>query len=208
MKPPNDIIKVTKFIKTKKDSFMNSPLFHKHLFWTNIGISVVLSGAGDFFIQRHETGHKNKVDNHKSTASQLSSSGVRWNPKRSCHMAVSFGLTSGFLCHFWYKFLDDKIQGNTIRLVTKKIILDQILFSPVLIAACLIVSGMIDKSSIADIKKEMINKGTQLYLAEWCVWPPAQFVNFYFLPTRLRVIYDNTISLGYDMYTSHVKNSP
>ena len=75
-------------------------------------------------------------------------------------MAVSFGLTSGFLCHYWYKFLDDKIQGNTIRLVTKKIILDQILFSPVLIAACLIVSGMIDKSSIADIKKEMINKGT------------------------------------------------
>ena len=77
-------------------------------------------------------------------------------------MAVSFGLTSGFLCHFWYKFLDDKIQGNTIRLVTKKIILDQIFFSPVLIAACLIVSGMIDKSSIADIKREMINKGTTI----------------------------------------------
>jgi len=49
--------------------------------------------------------------------------------------------------------------------------------------------------------------GTQLYIAEWFIWPPAQFVNFYFLPTRLRVIYDNTISLGYDMYTSHVKNS-
>ena len=49
--------------------------------------------------------------------------------------------------------------------------------------------------------------GTQLYLAEWFIWPPAQFVNFYFLPTRFRVIYDNAISLGYDMYTSHVKNT-
>ena len=49
--------------------------------------------------------------------------------------------------------------------------------------------------------------GTQLYLAEWFIWPPAQFVNFYFLPTRFRVIYDNVISLGYDMYTSHVKHS-
>ena len=49
--------------------------------------------------------------------------------------------------------------------------------------------------------------GTQLYLAEWFIWPPAQFVNFYFLPTRYRVIYDNVISFGYDMYTSHVKNS-
>ena len=78
MKPPNDLSKVTKFIKTKKDSFMNSPLFHKHLFWTNIGISVVLSGAGDFFIQRHEISHTNKVDHHNNTASQLSSSGVRY----------------------------------------------------------------------------------------------------------------------------------
>ena len=49
--------------------------------------------------------------------------------------------------------------------------------------------------------------GTQLYLAEWFIWPPAQFVNFYFLPTRFRVVYDNVISLGYDMYTSNVKNS-
>ena len=49
--------------------------------------------------------------------------------------------------------------------------------------------------------------GTQLYLAEWFIWPPPQFVNFYFLPTRFRVIYDNVISLGYDMYTSHVKHS-
>ena len=44
-------------------------------------------------------------------------------------------------------------------------------------------------------------------MAEWFIWPPAQFVNFYFLPTRFRVIYDNGISLGYDMYTSHVKYS-
>jgi len=186
---------------------MNSSLLHKHLFWTNIGISVILSGAGDFFIQRHET-IQNKNSINKNSTCQVSSSCVRWNPKRSCHMAVSFGLTSGFLCHFWYKFLDNKIQGNTIKVVTKKIIWDQIFFSPILIVACLLVSGIIEKSSSDDIQSDIRNKGTQLYIAEWFVWPPAQFVNFYFLPTKFRVIYDNTISLGYDMYTSHVKNSP
>jgi protein Mpv17 len=36
------------------------------------------------------------------------------------------------------------------------------------------------------------------------VWPPAQVINFYLLPTRFRVLYDNTISLGYDVYTSYV----
>ena len=45
-------------------------------------------------------------------------------------------------------------------------------------------------------------------MAEWLLWPPAQFVNFYFLPTRYRVAYDNLISLIYDVYTSHVKHKP
>jgi protein Mpv17 len=50
--------------------------------------------------------------------------------------------------------------------------------------------------------------GCELYVAEWLLWPPAQFVNFYFLPTRYRVAYDNLISLIYDVYTSHVKHKP
>ena len=49
--------------------------------------------------------------------------------------------------------------------------------------------------------------GTQLWLSEWFIWPPAQFVNFYFLPTKYRVVYDNLVSLFYDWYTSHLKHS-
>ncbi len=45
-----------------------------------------------------------------------------------------------------------------------------------------------------------------MYLAEWVIWPPAQFVNFWLLPTRFRVLFDNAVSLGYDVYTSHVKH--
>ena len=33
-----------------------------------------------------------------------------------------------------------------------------------------------------------------------------QFFNFYFLPTRYRVAFDNVVSLGFDTYTSHVKH--
>jgi protein Mpv17 len=52
--------------------------------------------------------------------------------------------------------------------------------------------------------KELKQKGWRLYVAEWVVWPPAQVINFYLLPTRFRVLYDNTVSLGYDIYTSYV----
>jgi len=163
MKCPLHWTHVTRYIKSKKDLIINSSLFHKHLFWTNIGISVALSGAGDYFIQRHESGSNNRHIDYKSSTCQKSLTAVRWNPKRSCHMAISFGLTSGFLCHFWYKFLDTKIQGNTIKAVTKKIIWDQILFSPILIVACLFVAGMMDSSSPKDIKNDIRDKGRKIY---------------------------------------------
>jgi protein Mpv17 len=61
--------------------------------------------------------------------------------------------------------------------------------------------------SVSEVIQEMKIKAWRLYAAEWVVWPPAQIINFYILPTRFRVLYDNTISLGYDVYTSRVKHS-
>ena len=66
--------------------------------------------------------------------------------------------------------------------------------------------AILEKSDWTEFKKEVKNKAHKLYIAEWVVWPPAQIINFYLLPTRYRVLYDNTISLGYDIYTSQVKH--
>ena len=52
-------------------------------------------------------------------------------------MSMSFGLTSGFLCHFWYNFLDRMYPGKGIKIVFKKIISDQIIFSPICIGKSL-----------------------------------------------------------------------
>ena len=48
--------------------------------------------------------------------------------------------------------------------------------------------------------------GSNLYAAEWLIWPPAQFINFSLLPTRYRVAFDNLVSLGFDGYTSYIKH--
>ncbi len=177
-------------------------LFSKrNLFFTNVALSFSLSGLGDWLQQVNE--------NKKSaTAAAATSSSKRWNARRTLHMSVSFGLTSGFLCHYWYNFLDRAVVGRGFAVIGRKIVYDQLLFSPVCLAACLIVAGAYEGSSRRQIASDVVHKGGNLYLAECLVWPPAQFVNFYFLPTRFRVVFDNLVSLGFDTYTSYVKHTP
>lgn len=119
-------------------------------------------------------------------------------------MAIS-GMSVGIVCHYWYRFLDARLPGKTIGTVLKKVIFDQLICSPLYIGIFFLTLGVLENKSWAEVKLEIKDKAHKLYIAEWIVWPPAQIINFYFLPTRFRVLYDNTISLGYDFYTSHVK---
>ena len=162
--------------------------FNKHLFATNVGLSFGLSGVGDIIEQKIES--KKKVT-------------INWS--RTLHMSTSFGLTSGFLCHFWYNYLDKMLPGSGIRVILQKIAWDQVLFSPVCIVSCLVVAGKMENKSVSSLTSQTVQLGGRLYLAEWLLWPPAQFINFYYLPTKYRVLYDNIVSLVYDTYTSNVK---
>ena len=90
----------------------------------------------------------------------------------------------------------------------KKLVIDQLIFSPICIFSIFVtlsvVSKLFNQDSRFDSTEEMKDKGWKLYVAEWAVWPPAQFINFYILPTKYRVLYDNSISLLFDCYTSYV----
>ncbi|XP_018404642.1 PREDICTED: mpv17-like protein 2 [Cyphomyrmex costatus] len=161
----------------------------KHLLYTNIGISISLSGIGDILEQHYEI-LKDKWD--------------KWSFTRTRNMSIS-GMSIGIICHYWYKFLDSRMAGCTIRIVLKKVIIDQLICSPLCISTFFFTLALMENNNLTEFKNEIRKKAHRLYVAEWVIWPPAQVINFYFLPTRYRVLYDNMISLGYDIYTSHVK---
>ena len=89
--------------------------------------------------------------------------------------------------------------------ICRKVLLDQLIFSPINISLFLVVIGLMEGLRRREIWEELQDKGWTLFKAEWMVWPPAQFVNFYFLPTRYRVLFDSTVSLFFDYYYSYVK---
>ncbi|CAH1778744.1 unnamed protein product [Owenia fusiformis] len=168
------------------------PLFSdRYLLYTNTGITVFLSGTGDFLVQHYDI-----VQGRQDY----------WDPLRTLRLATS-GVFIGPMCHYWYRFLDRVIPGRTIKAVSKKIFWDQLIFSPVNISTFFIVVGIIEGQSLKSLYQELKCKGPTLFKAELMIWPPAQLMNFAVVPLRFRVLFDNTVSLGFDWYYSHVKHN-
>lgn len=166
--------------------------FHrKNLFYTNVLLSIGISTLGDLLEQSYEI-HTQQID--------------KIDYGRTAHMGFS-GFTAGVICHHWYNFLDKIIVGRSLEMVIKKLFLDMFVCSPVIIMSFFATVAIFEEHPLENFTEEVGDKFWTLYKAEWVVWPPAQVINFYFLPTRFRVAYDNSISLGYDIYTSHVKHS-
>lgn len=163
----------------------------KYLFYTNVTLSTVISLCGDLVEQCYEY-HIKEVE--------------KIDVERTAHMAFS-GSVAGVICHNWYIFLDKIIIGRSLDMVVKKLMLDQFICSPIIIMSFFATVAIFEDNPLENFNEEVKDKFWTLYKAEWVVWPPAQIINFYFLPTRYRVLYDNTISLCYDVYTSHVKHA-
>ncbi|XP_034655930.1 mpv17-like protein 2 [Drosophila subobscura] len=161
----------------------------RYLLYTNLGISFSLSMVGDTMEQAYER-YLGEID--------------AWNGTRTLRMGMG-GLTVGVVCHYWYQYLDYRYPNRTIRTVMRKILLDQIICSPFYITVFFITMGLLERQSWEEFREEVMEKAVVLYMAEWTFWPAAQFVNFFLIKPRYRVFYDNSMSLGYDIYTSGVK---
>ncbi|XP_043201579.1 mpv17-like protein 2 isoform X1 [Amphibalanus amphitrite] len=167
---------------------LNKATFGKHLLLTNISVSVSLSALGDSLQQRYQMSRGGRCS---------------YDCRRVAYMS-GCGMGAGVLCHYWYLALDRWWVGRSIGVVAKKVLVDQLVFSPVLIATFLVSLEVFRGRGARELVDTFQAKFMRLYLAEWTVWPPAQAFSFYCLPTRYRVLWDNTVSLGYDCYTSYV----
>ncbi|KAJ3662957.1 hypothetical protein Zmor_007271 [Zophobas morio] len=186
-------INLIKIVKTtvipKANSAFRNIFSEKYLLYTNIGLSATLSGVGDCLEQYHEVLRYNTES---------------WDKIRTRNMSI-FGVSAGIFCHHWYIYLDRRLPDCTVRAVIKKVIIDQFVSSPVCIVMLFLTTAVLEEQSKSELWTEMKDKAWKLYAAEWVIWPAAQYINFQFLPTRYRVLYDNLVSVGYDTYTSYIK---
>lgn len=187
---------------TRAARFVNRVIFGRNnLLLTNALISTAMGTAGDAIQQ-----HYDMITDRIAAAKTGQVVEKRFDWTRSLHMSAA-GLTTGVVTHYWYILLDKRLGIlKTAKVITTKILLDQILFSPVNLFVYFTTIGIMERSTVSRVMDELKEKGMeQIYVAEWLIWPPAQFVNFYFLPLRYRIMWDNIISLGFDIYSPYVK---
>ncbi|XP_045129867.1 mpv17-like protein isoform X1 [Portunus trituberculatus] len=89
--------------------------------------------------------------------------------------------------HYWYRWLDARFVGTSAAVIGKKLLLDQFVMEPPLLASFYV--GMSVMEGQEDIFKECKQKYITTFLSGCVFWLPAMSINFWLLPNSMRVIF-------------------
>lgn len=125
------------------------------------------------------------------------------NPVRTIQYSI-VGLAVGPIVGKWYKILESMYGINA---VAKKVLTDQLVFSPVFIAVLVtslnLLQGLTWNDALAKVQASYID----ILLTGYQIWPVVQVGNFYFVPIQYRVLLVQAVAVVWNTYLSWKLNS-
>jgi len=119
----------------------------------------------------------------------------------------SFGfLVHGTSSHWFYGFLDGKIPGKSAQVVFSKVFIDQVLWNPIFGIMFFSYVAAFELKGFDYVKDKVQNELLTQVTGSWKVWPLAHAINFRFIPSSQRVLYINSIQIGYNCLLSLISN--
>ena len=104
--------------------------------------------------------------------------------------------------HYFYNWLDSKIEGTGAKDVALKVGIDQIFWCPIFMTVFFTYLGLVNGDSFNTISNKIKNDLLTQVTGSWTVWPIAHAINFKFIPNSQRVLYINTIQIFYNCFLS------
>lgn len=119
----------------------------------------------------------------------------------------SFGfLIHGTTGHYFYGMLDSKMPGTKPVTVATKVAIDQFFWNPIFGLMFFGYLNATEGKSMEDYQKKISQDLKTAVMGSWAVWIPAHTVNFAFIPPAQRLLYINTIQIGYNVFLSFLGN--
>ncbi|XP_066258077.1 mpv17-like protein [Euwallacea similis] len=109
--------------------------------------------------------------------------------------AIYGTVVAGPLLSIWYKYLDMKLPGKTMKIVAKKMFIDQFFFTPQLLVVFYVTMSILERKP--DLLEECKRKFIDTFSASCLFWIPAQTINFSLVPSVYRVTYVGSCSFAW-----------
>lgn len=161
----------------------------KYLIYTNTSTAAITFIIGDYLTQRLERLTDEEPQGFSFT--------------RSANMGIA-GVLNGFIFHHWYRFLDTKLPGACIRTVIKKTALDMLVGSNISIICLFAVQAVLENVSFEQFVDDYRSGWLPVYISDLMLWPGTQFINFYYLNPRYRLLFVNVVTVVASIYRSHI----
>ncbi|KAM4680468.1 mitochondrial inner membrane protein Mpv17 isoform 3-T3 [Amazona ochrocephala] len=126
-------------------------------------------------------------------------------PRTLKMMAIGFCFV-GPVVGGWYKILDQLIPGTTKVVAVKKMVLDQGGFAPCFLGCFLAITGAMNGLSVEENWSKIQQDYTDALLTNYCIWPPVQIANFYFVPLKHRLAVVQCVAIVWNCYLSWKAN--
>jgi protein Mpv17 len=121
-------------------------------------------------------------------------------------MGAFGGLVHGPSGHAVYGWLERSFPGSSRGAVVKKVLVDQVAWSPVSTLLLFCFTGVTAGLAPRDICRAVSRSGVGVLLSAWFIWPLAHALNFAVVPARHRLLYVNVVQIMFNTILSFLVN--
>jgi protein Mpv17 len=133
---------------------------------------------------------------------QIFISGGPFDMKRFITLSIFGFIYHGPSGHYFYNWLDSKIEGTDAKAVFTKVAVDQIFWCPIFMSVFFAYLGLVNGDGFAAISSKIKNDLLSACQGSWKVWPIVHAVNFKFISTKHRLVFINGVQIAFNMFLS------